>query len=411
MAIFDYTALGADGKRTSGNIEAATRQEAFDKLRREGARPLSLNESGTAAAKGDGAESTIQARDLPRLTSSQIITFTEELSELLDAGLQLEPALRVIEQRQEKSALRDVAAFLRRQVRDGVSFSRALKACGKNFSDLYSNMVAAGEASGAMPQILRKQCEYLAMMDDLQRRVASALIYPSIVFAAAILLMFIFLTFLVPQLTNLLSKTGQQLPLVTRMLVGASDFSLRWWWAMLAVGGLLVVGFVKFIGTPAGRDWWDRALLRMPIIGPVVRARFLAQFLQTLSTLVINGVALLQGILLMRAAVPNTQLKDLLGKVGELVGEGGHFSRAMKKVGFFPPMLIDILAVGEQTGDIGGALERAARKYDRELTARIQHITTLIQPLVILFIAGFVGIVAYSMITGILTSVNALRPR
>src|SRR5690606_38299829 len=137
----------------------------------------------------------------------------------------------------------------------------------------YSNLVAAGEASGALPQILRKQCEYLATMDDLQRRVASALIYPSIVFSSAILLMFIFLTFLVPQLTNLLSKTGQQLPLVTRMLVGASDFSLRWWWAMLAVVGLLVFGFLKFIQTPGGRDWWDRALLSMPIIGPVVRAR------------------------------------------------------------------------------------------------------------------------------------------
>jgi len=170
-------------------------------------------------------------------------------------------------------------------------------------------------------------------------------------------------------------------------------------------------GVWQALQTPKGRAWWDRTLLHLPLVGPVVRARFFAQLLQTLATLVTNGVALFQGLTLMHAAIPNVELKRLLADVSALVGEGGHFSRAMKKVGFFPPMLIDILAVGEQTGDLAGALERAAKKYDRELTSRIQHITTLVQPLVILLVAGFVGIVAYSMIAGILTSVNSLRAR
>ena len=413
MATFTYAALKENGERDQGVVEAANRQAAFESIRRRGLRPLSLEEEGAQVRgkEAQGETSQVRMRSLPVLHGTQLIAFTEELSELLEAGLQLEPALRIIAERQEKSALKGIAVFLRRQVRDGISFSQALKNCGRSFSPLYCNMVAAGEAGGALPQILRRQCDYLTMMDELQRRVVSALIYPSIVFSSAIILLFVFLTFLVPQLTNLLSKTGQQLPLVTRMLVATSDFCFHWWWAILGLGGLVIVGSWKFIHTPAGRAWWDRVVLELPLVGPVVRMRFLAQLLQTLATLMINGVALLQALLLMRSATPNTRLKALLGKVAEMVGEGVPLSRAMKKVGFFPSMLIDILSVGEQTGEIGGALERAARKYDRELTSRIQHITTLIQPLVIFIIAAFVGVVAYSMIAGILTSVNALRPR
>ena len=152
-------------------------------------------------------------------------------------------------------------------------------------------------------------------------------------------------------------------------------------------------------------------MLDIPIVGPVLRAKFFAEMLQTLSTLVANGVTLLHGINLMMAATANVYLRGLLTKVAGMVGEGTSLATAFRRVGFFPPVLMDILGVGEQTGDIASALERAARRYDRELTARIGHLTTLIQPAVILLVALFVGVVAYSMIAGILTSANSLRAR
>lgn len=407
MPDFSYTATDASGTTSSGQLTAATRAEAYRMLRERGFQPVRVGETGAratrAAAPAEGGAM--------RLNAAQLLYFTEELAELLEAGLQLEGALRVIEQRQEKSGIRVVAAKLRQRVRDGVSFSQALRECGNSFDALYCNLVAAGEAAGALPQILKRQCAYLELIGELQRRVVSSLLYPAIVFASAVVLMFVFLTFLVPQLSVLLSKSGQKLPLVTQVLISVSEFFGHWWWAVLAAVGLAALLIRAGVQTPAGRAWWHRAMLDIPVVGSVLRAKFFAEMLQTLATLVSNGVTLLHGITLMMAATSNVFLRGLLSRISDMVGEGTSLATAMRRVGFFPPVLMDILSVGEQTGDIAAALERAARRYDRELTSRIGHLTTLIQPAIILFVALFVGVVAYSMIAGILTSVNSLRQR
>jgi len=392
---------------SNGQITATTRAEAYRQLRAKGLQPISVGEPG-AVPKNARAISDL---GITKLSSAQLLYFTEELAELLEAGLQLENALRVIEQRQEKSAVPVIAAKLRQRVRDGVSFSQALRECGRTFDALYCNLVAAAEAGGALPQILKRQCAYLELIQDLRSRVVSSLLYPTIVFASAIVLMFVFLTFLVPQLSVLLGKSGQKLPLVTEILIWVSQFCGKWWWAIIAFVGLVAVLVRAAVQTPAGREWWHRVMLDVPIVGPVLRAKFFAEMLQTLSTLVSNGVTLLHGINLMMAATANVYLRGLLVKVSDMVGEGTSLASALRRVGFFPPVLMDILGVGEQTGDIAGALERAARRYDRELTSRIGHLTTLIQPAVILIVALFVGVVAYSMIAGILTSVNSLRSK
>jgi type II secretory pathway component PulF len=215
----------------------------------------------------------------------------------------------------------------------------------------------------------------------------------------------------VPQLSGLLGKTGQELPFVTRALVAVSGFCGKWWWAILAAVGASVLLIKLAVQTPAGRSWWHRVMLDVPVVGAVLRARFHAEVLQTLSTLVSNGVTLLQGMNLLLGSTSNTYLRSLMARAAAMIGEGSSLSAAFRRVGFFPPVLCDILAVGEQTGDIAGALERAAKRFDRELTSRIERLTTLIQPAIILIVALFVGVVAYSMIAGILTSVNALRVR
>jgi len=406
MPDFSYKATDPEGGVSSGVISATTRAEAYRILRDKGLQPVSVGEGEAVPPKGKAAEI-----GLTRLSSAQLLYFTEELAELLEAGLQLEGALKVIEQRQEKSEVKTVAAKLRQRVRDGVSFSQSLRECGKTFDALYCNLVAAGEAGGALPQILKRQCAYLELIEDLRKRVINSLLYPSIVFASAIVLMFIFLTFLVPQLSVLLGKTGHKLPLITQVLISVSGFCGKWWWAIIAVVGAAAMLVRAAVETPPGRAWWHRAMLDIPVVGPVLRAKFYAEMLQTLSTLVSNGVTLLNGINLMLAATANVFLQGLLRKVADQVGEGTSLASALRRVGFFPPVLMDILGVGEQTGDIASALERAARRYDRELTSRIGHLTTLIQPAIILLVALFVGVVAYSMIAGILTSVSALRAR
>ena len=410
MPDFSYRASDPAGSMTSGTIVANSRSDAYRILRAKGLQPVSVSEAGGGPAPGKKS-STVSAGSLPRLNTTQLLYFTEELAELLEAGLKLEGALKVIEQRQEKSGVQPIAAHLRQRVRDGLSFSAALTDCGKTFDPLYCNLVAAGEASGALPQILKRQCVYLTLIGDLRRRVISSLLYPAIVFTSAIVLMFVFLTFLVPQLSVLLGKSGQQLPLITRVLIGVSEFCGQWWWAIIAFVGLVIVSVRAAVRTPAGRDWWHRTMLDLPVIGPVLRAKFYAEMLQTLATLVSNGVALLQGMNLMVAATMNVYLRDLLVKTAAMVGEGTSLATALRRVGFFPPVMMDILSVGEQTGDIATALERAAKRFDRDLTSRIGHLTTLVQPAIILLVALFVGIVAYSMIAGILTSVSSLKSR
>ena len=410
MAEFAYKATDSTGSPSTGRLTAHSRGEAYRLLRERGLQPVSVSSTdGSDTSKKSAAAAANEP--LPRLNTTQLLYFTEELAELLEAGLKLEGALKVIEQRQEKSGVQPIASRLRQRVRDGFSFSAALHDCGRTFDPLYCNLVAAGEASGALPQILKRQCAYLTLIQDLRSRVVSSLLYPAIVFTSAIVLMFVFLTFLVPQLSSLLGKTGQKLPLITQVLISTSQFCGQWWWAIIAFIGLLVLLVRYAVRTPAGRDWWHQTMLSLPVVGPVLQAKFFAEMLQTLSTLVSNGVALLHGIQLMTAATANVYLKTLLVKVAAMVGEGISLASALRRVGFFPPVMMDILAVGEQTGDIAGALERAAKRYDRDLTTRIGHLTTLVQPAIILLVALFVGIVAYSMIAGILTSVSSLKTR
>ncbi len=413
METFRFKAANEAGAVETGTLAARSKVEAYDQLRARKLRPVSieLERSGKPASGGGTGAASQAASPVRTLAGAQMLLFTEELSELLDSGLQLEPALRIIESRSEKSALQPVAAYLRQQVRDGVSFSNALRTCGKCFSELFCSMVAAGEAAGALPSILKRQAEYFAIMADLRKRVAMALIYPSIVFSAGIALMIIFMTFLLPQLTALLQRSQGKLPFMTQVLIGTSEFFGHYWWAILIVIIASASAFTWWRRTPEGHMTWDRISLRLPVLGAVLKGRFFAEFSMTLSTLVANGVTLLNGLSLLERATPNLHIKKLLVRLTARVGEGSSLSSSMRAVAFFPPELLDMITVGEQTGNLAGALERSAKRYDREFSTRIEQATSLIQPATILVVALFVGLIAYSMITGILTSVSGMRGR
>ncbi|HEY2123172.1 MAG TPA: type II secretion system F family protein [Chthoniobacterales bacterium] len=412
MAVYTYNAVGRDGARVSGQVEAQSRAEAFRKLDRDHLQPISLEQSDsnrTNAAKSSTV-APAETRNI-RLSGAQIILFTEEMSDLLDAGLQLEPALKVMENRKELSGIKSVASALRQQVREGSSLSTALRLVSPSFGELFCNLVAAGEASGSLPQLLRRQATFLVMIDDLRKKVVSALIYPALIFVLGIGLIFLFMTYLVPQLTTLFQKTGKDLPLLTRMLVQTSDFFSHYWWAMLAATAAVVFGFLQLIRTPTGKRWWHRTQLHIPLFGSVLRGRFYSQFSQTMANLIENGIPLLNSLKLMTSAIGNLYLRALMDKVVDAVGQGGSLSRALQKIDEFPPLFIDMIAVGEQTGDLALALERIGRRYDKELNIKIQRLTSLVQPVVILVMAGMVGAIAYSIINGIFDAVSGLRPQ
>lgn len=408
MPQFSYEALAVGGGRTKGVLEAKSRQEALAHLSRLKLHPLRLQQDG-AGAKSESATEGATLSVAQAMTENQIISFTEELGDLLDAGLQLEGALKMMEQRSEASALKTVAHSLRVQVREGTSLSRALKNASASFSDLYCNLVAAGEVSGALKDILQRQVLYLKKLSDLKARVIQALIYPMFVTGAGILLMVLFVVVLVPQLETLFSKSPQSMPIVTKLLLWTSNFLVHWGWlvlASLALGGL---GFWQAIQRSEGRVWWDQARIKIPIAGPVLEASFYAQFSQTLANLLANGVTLMQAMNLVAQSTPNTYYRGKLEQAAEQVSEGYSLSRALRQVGGFSDMFLDLVAVGEQTGELAKSLEKAGARFEKDMDRKIQRITALIQPVIIVIIALVVGAVVYSIITSIFDAMSGMR--
>ncbi len=410
MPSFLYEAMRRGGERVRGEVVAQNRAEAFRKLDRDRLQPIKIQEK-------DGAGSSVQLIDQPqrfikvRLSRGQIILFTEELSDLLDAGLQIEQALRVMEARKELSKIKQIAAHLRQRVREGSSLSNGLRQASSSFGDLYCNLVSAGEISGSLPQLLRRQAAFLVTIDDLQKKVISALIYPAMIFVLGLGLIFLFMTYLVPQMTVLFEKTGKNVPFLTRLLIEVSAFFSHFWWAILAGVALAGFSFWQLIRHPRGKKWWHRVQLKIPVVGGVLRGRFYAQFAQTLANLLSNGLPLLSALQLMRGSTLNEFWRRSLKEVTDYVGEGGAFSRGLQRFTDFPSLFVDMVAVGEQTGDLAKALDKVGRKYDKELNTRIQRLTSMVQPIIILVMAGMVGVIAYSIINGIFDAVSGLQAR
>ena len=424
MPVFAYKALNTDGAVKSGEVDAADRPEALRMLDRKGLQPVSLRETAgifpSAGKRGkaqpeDTAKAASKPEEAPipegpiKLKRQEVVLFTEELSDMLGAGLQLEPALKSMENRQELGNLKAVSYKIRQIVRDGVNFSVALKKVSPSFGPLYCSLAAAGEASGALDTILKRQAHYLKTLAELQSRLILAMIYPAFLVLAGIGVSIVFVTTLIPQLTQLIeSAPGGKIPLGAAILIGASEFLSKWWLVLLL---LLVAAFIFFKAwkdDEANKPAWDRIKLRLPLVGPVITSRFYVQFLETMANLVANGLPLLRALELSRDATQNRSLRAGLDQVIEQVGDGRSFSKALIRTGTFPPLLIDMISVGEQTGKIDQSLRRSAERYDKELDKDLQRIMALIMPTVLIIMAGLIGTMAYLMITAIFQTISAL---
>ena len=415
MPTFAYTALKGDGKRVTGELDAGDRGAAMDLLDRGGLQPMKLDLKSESGKSESEVAKTKEKNDEPlstgpiKLKKADIVLFTEELSELLGAGLQLEPALRAMENREELGKLKSLTTRIRIEVRDGMSFSDALRKTSPSFGDLYCSLAKAGEVSGALSTILKRQASYLTAIQDLQGKVKMALIYPSFLIASGIAVVVLFITFLIPQLMGLLDNTNSEMPWIGQLMIDVSNFITSTWWIILSLIIFAVFGSVYYIKKPENHEWWDETKLKIPLFGKVLKTRFFVQFLETLANLVGNGLPLLRALELGREATPNLFLKKIISKIIDYVGDGASLSRTMKRVGFFPPLLLDMVAVGEQTGQIGESLERAAARYDKELEKDIARISALIQPVIVVTMALLVGIMAYMMISVIFETISGLN--
>lgn len=431
MPLFAYKALASNGSVAAGELDAADRPEALRMLDRKGLQPVHLKETTSAKpaarkkaagkakaednaraqAKTDGkadAKETVIPEGPIKLKRQEVVLFTEELSDMLGAGLQLEPALKSMENRQELGNLKAVSYKIRQIVRDGVNFSVALKKVSPSFGPLYCSLAAAGEASGALDTILKRQAHYLKTLAELQARLILAMIYPAFLILAGLGVSIVFVTVLIPQLTALIQSSGGKMPLGAAILVAASDFLAKWWIVIILVLIAAFIFFKAWKDNEANQPTWDRMKLRLPLIGKIISSRFYVQFLETMANLVSNGLPLLRALELSRDATQNLSLRADLNKVIDQVGDGRSFSKALIRNGAFPPLLIDMISVGEQTGKIDQSLRRAAERYDKELDKDLQRIMALVMPIVLIIMAGLIGTMAYLMITAIFQTIANL---
>jgi general secretion pathway protein F len=427
VPVFAFKALNSSGAVTSGEIDASDRPDALRLLDKRGLQPVSLKENvstaGTAAGKNkakagnevDAGVGKTKAKDdvVPegplKLKRAEVVMFTEELSDMLSAGLQLEPALKSMEGRQELGNLKNVAYKIRQEVRDGLNFSVALKRVSPSFGALYCSLAAAGEASGALDTILKRQAHYLKTLQELQSRIILAMIYPAFLILAGIGVSIVFVTTLIPQLSELIKTTpGGKLPLPIQWMMSISGHLGQYWYVYVILLVAAALFFKAWKDNEANKPTWDRMTLNFPLIGPVIASRFYVQFLETMANLVGNGLPLLRALELTRDATQNLSLRAELNKVIEQVGDGRAFSRALIRTGAFPALFVDMISVGEQTGKIDQSLRRAAERYDKELNKDIQRIMALIMPTILIIMAGLIGTMAYLMITAIFQTISNL---
>ena len=419
MPQFSYRARDAQGALVEGVLDCADRTIAIRQIEQKRCIPIKIEiidgkpqpTQKAAAAPKVKAAPTVAATQSLKIPHSQLLIFTEQLAHLLNAGMTLDEGLSILEKRLKHPRVQQMTRHLHQALIDGRSFSQALREMPRIFPPLFVNLVGAGEASGALPEILHRLVKHLMQAKNLRDRVQQALIYPAFLAVAGAGLITIFITYMVPQLTGFMSQIGGSLPLPTRILMDLNHAIVTYWWlaALIAVG--ISVGFRAFVRTDEGRLTWDRFRLKIPGYGRVIRYRYYAQFSRTLGTLIQNGIPLLRSLDLVSEIAGNRYLELKLIEARRAVVDGATLSAALSSQRIFPELFTDMMAVGEQTGRFGETMQTIADVYERELDKNVAIISQLIPPVIIVIIALVVGLVVYSILSAVFEATHSLQFR
>jgi len=389
MPVFTYEAFDGSGKRRRGLIEAASLNYAVARLKEEGVYPVSLKETKEIH------KITVSGKVSPK----DIALVTRQLATLLAAGLPLVPALSALVAQTTRPAVKNILLRIREEVNEGKSLSAAMGLFPRVFSPFYINMVKAGEASGAVEEVLERLADFTENQEVLKTKIKSALAYPFIMFSVGVLVVLFLVTFVVPNITKIFEEMHQSLPWVTLLLISVSSFLKSFWWLLLLFAlfsFLLVRQFI--VGTTKGRYLWDWLKIKIPLLGAVNLKLAVARFSRTLGTLLKSGVPLLTSLEIAESIVGNRLLGEVVREAAKEVEEGQSLSRPLSKSPLFPPMACEMIAVGEQGGNLETLLHRVADAFEREAASSIMTLTSLLEPLMILLMGAMVGFIVVSVL-------------
>jgi type IV pilus assembly protein PilC len=402
MAVFRYSARDSSGRVLSGVIEADNEAMVVSKLQEMGFFITRLEEE---RRRFDLATAF---RRFQRIGLRDLTVFSRQFATMVNAGLSIVRTLTILESQTENPRLREIIGAVRRDVEEGSPLSDAMAKHPDAFSSLVVNMVRAGEVGGVLDDVLQRIASFFEKDLALRQKVRAAVTYPLVVFTFAIGIVLFLVFFILPQFVAFFEGLDLVLPLPTRILMATTRFVTARWYVLVAAAVLAVYGFRSYVRTPEGRMWWDRWKLNMPLFGPLVRKVSISRFSRTFATLLASAVPIIQALEVVGRAVDNTVFQRATEQVKGSIREGESISGPLQQSGIFPPMVIHMVSVGEETGNLDGMLQKVADFYDQEVETMLSQLTSILEPLLILFLGIVVGFIVlsfylplYQLITGI----------
>jgi type IV pilus assembly protein PilC len=403
MPLFEYTARNAaNGQIQKGQVELQTREDVSAYLRKNRMILVSVREApkkiNFSASLGKG-----------RVKTRDIVIFTRQFATMINAGLPLVQSLTILAAQTENKALQEVTKTVVHDVESGNTLADAFSKHPRAFTDLYVNMVAAGEAGGILDTILLRLATFLEKSDALVRKVKGAMVYPAVIFSVAIIAVAVLLIFVIPTFQSMFASVNMELPLPTRVVIGLSELLLGFWWVMLGAMGVGIFGFKHYYKTTGGRRQVDGMMLRAPILGDILRKSAVSRFTRTLGTLISSGVSILEGLEITAKTAGNMVIHDAVMESRQSIAGGETIAAPLEKSRVFPPMVISMIAVGEQTGGLDEMLTKIADFYDEEVDVAVSALLSLMEPVMIVVLGVIVGGMVVAMYLPIFDMMNAVQ--
>ena len=398
MGTFTYTARAFNGDLRTATIDAPSRDDVIAQLRKQRLSVVKIDQDASSKKVGRGS---IKTRD--------VVIFTRQFSTMINSGLPLVQALTILAEQTDNKSLAEVTKKVVFDVESGNTVADALSKHPKAFTNLYVNMVAAGEAGGILDTILMRLATFLEKNDALVRKVKGAMIYPTVIMSVAAIAIIVLLLFVIPVFESMFASVGQALPLPTRIVIGASRFLKSYWW--MVFGGAAGAAFLlrRYYASSNGKLVIDRLMLKMPVLGDVLRKSAVSRFTRTLGTLISSGVSILEGLEITAKTAGNRVIQDAIMASRASIAGGDTIAQPLQKSKVFPPMVISMIAVGEQTGGLDEMLSKIADFYDDEVDAAVSVLMSLLEPIMIVFLGVIVGGMVVAMYLPIFDMMNAVQ--
>ncbi len=413
MAVFEYVGFDAAGKAVKGVVDADSARTARSRLRKLGLFPTDVTEQkagSSGGVKGKGLSMEIDfSKYLQRVGPQDIATLATQMSTLVGAGIPMVEALTALVEQTENPKLKGVLTDVREKVNEGATLARAMRAHPSVFDDLFVNMIDAGEQSGALEMVLQRLAAYTEASVALRGKLVAAVTYPILMMLVSSGLVLGLFTFVIPRIKRIFDSYGKALPLLTQLLFGVSNFVTGNWVLLLIATPIVIWGVRRWLRTPRGRAWWHRTQLKLPVFGPLNRTVAVSRFCRTLGTLLVSGVPILTALAIVKSVVGNDLIAAAIEGAGKNIAEGQSIAVPLKQSGEFPPIVTHMITIGEKTGELESMLTKVADAYDAEVENTVNSLTSLLTPILTVFMGLVVAVIALGILLPMLQMTSAIR--